>query len=213
MKLGGGVHRRGIMLVVTLGVLLFTMAWLNMMDQMTLYSDFISNTISLISIVISVIGTVLVIIQLHDSKNIQEAEFIVNLNQAFVDNPEYALVYTKLEESDLHGKVPDITRIQISNYLTFFETIYLLLGEKVINMRTLNDLFAYRFFLAVHNETVQGMKLVDAPANFRNIYHLEKIWMDYRRKEGLKIYKEENCLEKACERCNKSDIYRKMMGK
>ena len=77
--------------------------------------------------------------------------------------------------------------IEISNYLTFFETMYLLLQERVIEIETLDDLFAYRFFIAVHNETIQKEKIIKTPYNFRNIFLLEKEWMEYRKRKGLKI--------------------------
>lgn len=166
---------------------------------------FVTCSLSFFSLLVSVLSAVFVVIQLRDTKNIQEAEFIVNLNQAFVSNEQYAAVYTKLENRS--GQEEALTYIEISNYLTFFETMYILLMENVVEIKVMDDLFGYRFFLAVHNEEVHRMKLVSAPGNFKNIYKLEKIWMDYRKERAIPIFREENCLQAACKRAGKEKEY------
>ena len=163
---------------------------------------FLGCTFDLLSVIISVAGAIFVVLELQGSKELQEAEFIVNLNQSFVRNEHYAEMYSKLEKND-----DSLTTIEISNYLTFFETTYILMKKKVITIDVLDDLFAYRFFLAVHNKRVQEIKLVDAPYNFRNIYHLEKLWMDYRKEKNLKIHGEDNSIEIACKKAGKQAVY------
>jgi hypothetical protein len=175
------------------------------------FSDAVSNLFSLISIIIAATGALLVVIQLRDSKRIQSAEFIMTLNQSFVENEGYSKVYTELEAADTSGKEPNLTRIQISNYLTFFETFYVLYKEGAVTLEILDNLFSYRFFLAVHNSYIQRVKLISSPANFRNIYLLEKDWVDYRRKKGLKIYNEGYCLETIWRNQSKAERYEKII--
>jgi ribosomal protein S18 acetylase RimI-like enzyme len=55
------------------------------------------------------------------------------------------------------------------------------------------------------------MKLISSPANFRNIYLLEKEWVDYRRKKGLKIYNEGYCLETIWRNQSKAERYEKII--
>lgn len=157
-----------------------------------------------------VITVALAIIQLKDSKEISRADFIVNLNQAFVENPEYQAVYDKLQAC-LDGSCSQkkdgiclledcelgISKSDISNYLTFFETIYILHKRKVISFDIIDDLFAYRFFLAVHSRYIQKMKLIPQPENFRNIFLLEKEWLEYRDRIGKTPAKE---VAASCER-------------
>ncbi|MCR5476907.1 MAG: hypothetical protein K6E92_04705 [Lachnospiraceae bacterium] len=169
-------------------------------------------------------------LQMRESHKLQEAEFILNLNQSFVETGDYAVVYTALEKEyftspeyrELHpdddanpyaGDTEELklSRFQISNYLTFFECIYLLLEKGAIQMEMLNDLFSYRFFLAAHSELFQREKLVLQPGNFKNIYWLERRWMDYRLARGLHVYRYANRLEAACERCGKKAEYDAIM--
>lgn len=190
---------------------LFAFIWVNNIDIINKNSPFVENSISLLALLIAGVGVIMVVVQLRDTRKLQEAEFIVNLNHAFVDNANYAKMYSELEKYDKENKTPEISRIEISNYLTFFETIYLLVKRRGIQMETLDDLFAYRFFLAVHNETVQNMKLVNEPYNFRNIYYLEDLWTKYRKERGFDVYREENNLFRACANAGKEDIYIKIM--
>ena len=163
---------------------------------------------AMLSLLVSAFSAYFIVLQLKGERTISEADFLVNLNQTFTGDPGYAKVYTELEKelNDPPGN-PELSRIEISNYLTFFETIYLLIEEKVMDIEAINDLFSYRFFLAVHSNCVQDMKLVKEPYNFRNLYKLESLWMEYRHNQGLGVFREENCLKKSCEKAGKADIY------
>lgn len=199
-------------IIVIVGLCFIAYIWALNAKTMNVYSCYIENTIGILSLVIAAIGIIFVIAQMEEAKKLQESEFIVHLNQSFVDNAGYAEMYVELEKSKRKNKKPKISRIDISNYLTFFETMYILLENKAIKMGTLDDLFEYRFFIAVHNETVQKEKLVNEAYNFRNIYYLEKRWMQYRRKHGLSIYGEKNNLHDACMRAGKEQDYIDIMS-
>ena len=119
------------------------------------------------------------------STEIARGDFIVELNKSYVENPKYMEIYTILQDrvdGKGHDRTGEITKAEISNYLTFFETIYLLEKNGVIDFKIIDDLFAYRFFLAVHSEVFQREKLGAQPENFNNIFKLEREWMDYRAK-------------------------------
>lgn len=196
-----------LLLVISLSALIYWALPDSLIQNMFTFD----NSVAFFSLFIAAVSAWLIAIQLRDSKKLQEAEFIVNLNQTFVDNPGYAKIYSAIEQSDRENIEPQLTRVEVSNYLTFFETIYLLVETGAIKMKTLDDLFEYRFFLVIHNETIQKMKLVDAPFNFRNIYYLEYIWIKYRKENGLSIYKEENCLALACKRAGKEQQYNEII--
>jgi hypothetical protein len=147
-----------------------------------------------------IISLIIAVRQLIDSKEIARATFIIELNKSFVENDDYLDLYNKLQ-SCFDGSCPcgqkcgarydigieckvDVLKGQISNYLTFFETVYLLYRNGVISFEVLDDLFAYRFFLAVHSKVVQQKKLKVQPHNFKNIYCLEYEWLKWRKEHG-----------------------------
>lgn len=162
---------------------------------MTIVEKF--DFIQCISLVSAILGVILVAVELFQSRKVAEADFIASLNNSFVTSEDYKVAYTLFENYDFEN-CPDIDldNVHISNYLTFFETFQLLIERDTISLSMINDLFGYRFFIAVHNPYVQRQKLVKSPDNFKNLYLLEKDWMEYRKKKGLPIFHEEYSLEK-----------------
>ncbi len=173
--------------------------------------DFFELLISVFEAVGLVFSLFVAIRQLGDSKEIARAQFLTELNKSFVENPDYTRLYNALQDC-LDGKCADKTECEksnkcllsipkgtVSNYLTFFETINLLIDGGVLTFEVIDNLFAYRFFLAVHSKFVQEQKIIPQPENFVNIFRLERKWLDYRKKIG-KVAKAgsvyaTNCLE------------------
>ncbi len=141
---------------------------------------------SMIAITIAALS---LIYEINKSKKLNEAEFLIHLNSLFITNDNYKVVYNLLSNYDFENE-PDyhkeISNCDISNYLTLFETFYILLMRKVIDISLLDDLFAYRFFLAAHNPYIQRKKLAVSPKNFKNIFRLERLWLAYRKETNLK---------------------------
>ncbi|MBE6904320.1 MAG: hypothetical protein E7480_06895 [Ruminococcaceae bacterium] len=158
----------------------------------------ISMAISIVEVVGVLISLIVAVRQLSDSKEISRASFVTELNRTFTENKDNMELYTALqdcldskcakennctEETECNLKFP---KVVVSNYLTFFETIYLLEKNGAIDFEMLDDLFAYRFFLAVHSKFVQQVKLKPQPENFKNIFCLEYEWMMYRKNKAGK---------------------------
>ena len=132
----------------------------------------------------------------HGSIEIARATFIVKLNKTWVENSEYSELYGSFQRCIEHQEIEPhksenckdcnngLERVKVSNYLTFFETIYILYKRGVIDFEILDDLFAYRFFTAVHNSHFVREKLKQQPYNFINIFCLEYEWLKYRKKIG-----------------------------
>ena len=177
---------RKLLLSITLAFLVAAIVFIQRnVSEMDERITVVLQLLEVVGVVFTVIFTVL---QLHGSKEIARATFIMELNQNYVENTDYMKVYNALQkrydamqaDEELPDTVKDIDKGMISNYLTFFETIYILKNRKVISFDIIDDLFAYRFFLAVHSDLFQTSKLEVQPGNFRNIFKLEKEWLDYR---------------------------------
>ncbi len=169
-----------------------------------------SDLVQFASLISAILGVVLLATEIYQSRKITEADFLSDLNTSFVTNEDYKKAYTLFENYDFEN-LPDIDldNVHISNYLTFFEIFQLLIERGTLTIDMLNDLFGYRFFIAVHNPYVQKRKLVKSPENFKNLYKLEKSWVEYRRKKKLPIFHEEYCLENVVDK----DIYNKTISK
>ena len=83
---------------------------------------------------------------------------------------------------NLEQQLDNLSNSQISNYLTFFEVLNILLKKERITREILDDLFAYRFFIAVRNPVIYRRKLQHG--NFANIRELHDIWLEYRNEKS-----------------------------
>lgn len=155
------------------------------------------DILQLFSGLIAAMSVVLLGVELFQSRKVSEGEFLANLNQMFVENENYKKAYTLFENYDFEN-LPDLEleNVEISNYLTFFEVFQLLIDRNTLTIDMFDDLFGYRFFIAVHNPYVQKQKLVKTPDNFRNLYKLERDWKKYRQKRGKAVFHEEYSLDK-----------------
>lgn len=166
-----------------------------------------SNMIQYASLLSAVLGVVLLAAEIYQSRKITEAGFLADLNSSFVTNDDYKIAYTLFEDYDFEN-LPDLElkNIYISNYLTFFETFQLLIDRGTLTIDMLDDLFGYRFFIAMHNPYVQKQKLVKSPENFRNLYKLEKDWTKFRKDNGRPVFHEEYSLANVVD----PEIYKKI---
>ena len=129
----------------------------------------------------AVVGAIAIWFQMKRARDIAEGEFITTLNESFLANGDVKGLYRKFIEGAALS-VEDQTAIV--EYLTFFETIYLLLERDVIDIKLIDDLFRYRFFIAVTNTFVQDLELLPDARYYTNIYALDDLWTRYRIKQG-----------------------------
>lgn len=145
------------------------------------------DVIDALNILLVFLGLLLTIINIEDGRRLQEAEFLVTLNKVFVDNETYTKVYEYLENNLNHKKNKEkLKSSEVSKYLTFFETLYVLVKEHSVTIDEFDDLFGYRFFLAVNDPDIWDIKL-KKKKNFQNIYELEYRWFNYRTDRGIPI--------------------------
>lgn len=147
------------------------------------------------TLLIAVLGVIVVVFELKESKDVAVGEFITNLNNSFQDNDDIKSIYKKLIKNE---RITEEDQCAVVEYLTFFETIYLLLDRNVLNMKFIDDLFSYRFFAAINNKDIQDMEIIKDADSYMNIYTLDYLWRNYRKKIG-KTVDEEHSLEKNTE--------------
>lgn len=172
---------------------------LNMMG----FQHVLATLLSVSSLVVAAVGVVLVFRELEMTNDIAEAEFISNINTTFVTNEDYKKVYVVLDKyqrlvscgasaevlREAEKAIEALDNSYISNYLTFFEVLNVLRKKGVLNLSTIDDLFAYRFFIAVRNRCVYRRKI--AKGNFKNILELQTVWEAYRREHAYPVYGED----------------------
>lgn len=155
-----------------------------------------SSILDVIGIIISMVGTMLIVFQLWDSKDITCCDMLAEMNCRFSDNEKILKLYQKLEEQYRIGVNSDSTKtvsfddISISDvmaYCSFFEVLYEYVEHNIISIKQMDDLFGYRFFIFVHSKYIQEHELFAVPSSYANIYRLYAKWSKYRRDHSVKV--------------------------
>ena len=160
-------------------------------------------TAGMVEGVIGAIATGLVLFQLksgeetekHQNK-IEEATFVLQYNKSFIQDKNMTEVERLLEEQVYYDDEPkkiitDQNRQQFVNYLVYLEGIAPLILNGVLDLDYVDDLLAYRFFLAVDNVEVQKDQLVPYAEYYRGCYKLHKMWKKYKEDNFLSFPKDD----------------------
>lgn len=197
-----------------ISVFIFTVSILassvsNMVFNGLRFSDADSGVIAdLSSAVISSVAAGLVLYQLKNSEqerirqgDIEEATFILQYNQAFIQDPNMAEVEKLLEDQTHYEKkneeiITSENRQKFVNYLVYLEGLAPLILHGVLELEHIDDLMAYRFYLAVNNKELQEKELKKFAEYYRGCFKLYKTWTEYRKSHDLEILLEENGLDR-----------------
>ena len=148
----------------------------------------------------TLIAAVVLWLQMKRAERLNESNFIMNLNNQFVGNKDMTLVEHELEEcynqyealKSEDGVVSDedLKRLSLGlnlsrssedcqkliNYLVYLEALSALIYRKVLHLEVIDNLFSYRFFIAVNNPIVQQSELFPYADYYQGIYKLSEIW-------------------------------------
>lgn len=154
---------------------------------------------ALLSAVAASLGLFFVGMQINSSRRLARAQFV---NELARDIDEHAAIESKLDREgpwypdgcELNHEAMD----QTEKYLNFFERVKHIRDTKAVDMRTIDGLFAYRFFHLTHNPNVQTCVLYhpDMSQYFEAIFDLHADWLRYRQSRNLPIPRPETPLRK-----------------
>ncbi|MDE5416818.1 hypothetical protein L3049_02275 [Labilibaculum sp. DW002] len=155
-------------------------------------------------------GLVALFFQFKRERDLNEADFILRINNDFMMNESMSRIYKLLEESKVEGQKEnpfsqdDI--IDMANYLTYFDPFYSLIERKIVKIESIDPVLAYRFYLAVNNKYMQQMLICskDKEIAWESIYKLYSYWGKYRENLGREIWQSNHSL-------SKNDCYNKIV--
>lgn len=152
---------------------------------------FESAYVSMLTTVVALVGGLAIYYQIYKESKIAEGQFIHELDNSFKSDDIWEIanrLFTVEDALDDEGhfvvKKPleDGDQAKIMAYLTFFETLYLLIEQNVISMAEVDQLFRRRFFKATMNREIQELELVKHYYGYTNIYLLDAQWRRYLEK-------------------------------
>lgn len=170
------------------------------------YFNVINDTlITLITVITAIIGAFGIWLELNKEQEINQAEFILQIHNSFYalggSGTEYTAELEKRLDDDFSGKEKLVLTkeddIKVVQYLVWLKTLSSLINRNMIKLSAVDDLFAYKFFVAVNNIQFQNKELIPYSTAYKGIYKTHKLWKKYRQKNHLEIYNDETDLSKA----------------
>lgn len=166
----------------------------------------------LISTVTTIIAAVAFWLQFKRTESLNESSYIMNLNNQFVNNKDMTMIEHILElyyneyefnynKRNLKTKGHGISTIELKmnlsresedcqklvNYLVYLEALAAIIERNVLHLNIIDNLFAYRFFLAVNNPVVQETELIPYKDYYKGIFFLSREWTELYNRENTPI--------------------------
>ncbi len=170
--------RKFLTIVLIFIIMMVTIALFNRFTQ-----ESISNSASFTT---AVIGVIAIWYQMKKDADISKAEFILTLNTNFQDSENIVYIYSKLKEKRDGNDItftPEDGR-KMGEYVMFFQTVYFMIIEGVIDISLIDRLFSNKFFIFMNNRDVQEYQLKFSSIN-QPILELYCLWINYRIKYNL----------------------------
>ena len=165
--------------------------------------DVINDTfVTLITIITAIVGAFGIWLELNKEQEINQASFILNIHSDFYALGGKGTMYTadleKLLDDDFSGKKPLVLKEEddtmVVQYLVWVKTLSSLINRRMIKISAVDDLFGYKFFVAINHPLIQKMELIPYQTAYKGIYKAHKTWRKYRLKHDLEIYNEKTDL-------------------
>lgn len=157
-----------------------------------------------VATIIAIITAVAFWLEYHEGKLLNEAQFIMELNEQFISNEKLCDVEWDLERYFERYRRKTLTkeycdefrqkydaskknRQNLVNYLVHLEGVAALVDQGVIHLETISNLMSYRYFIAVNNPIVQEFELLEYPDYYRGCFSIYQKWVKALEKSGMAI--------------------------
>ena len=124
-------------------------------------------------IMTSIVAAVAVFIQIKGARELATGEFVLSMQQEYAANEKHSELFIKCWRDLKENKEESFSEeddILILNYLTFFESMYIMVINNVLSMEMLDELFGRRFFVVVNSIKIQEKDLKKNHLYFAPVY-------------------------------------------
>lgn len=191
--------------------------WLNIYGKST---EQYSLAINIGEVMTAIAAASIIIVQLKQDqkgeikhRKTAEAQFMLEYNKSFIENKDMCMVEHYLEQEVGGDPVTEMSSLReqrqiFINYLVYLEGMASCVHQDQLAFESIDDVFAYRFFIAVNNPEVQSLELVRCAQYYRGCFRLYEEWVEYRESTGK--YKENYAIpleETSLDRCKDYELY------
>ena len=145
--------------------------------------------VGVFSLAATLIGTIFIAVELRNGQEVTCCDMLISQNNYFHENDKLMKVYAVLEKAyftkdNSKEMWKDVDDTEVAFYCTFFENLYLLVHHNIAQIKDLDDLFGYRFFLFANNPYIQEHYLLPTSSSYAQIFELYSVWKAYRDEEN-----------------------------
>lgn len=154
-----------------------------------------------VATIIAIVTAVAFWLEYHENKLLNEAQFIMELNEQFLSDSNLSDVEWELEKYFNRFRKDELTeeyckmfenkfdsenpkRQHLVNYLVHLEGIAALVNNGVIHLDAIDDLMSYRYFVAVNNPIVQKLELLEYPEYYKGCIGIYDAWVKELQNQG-----------------------------
>ena len=176
-----------------------------------------------VATIIAIISSIAFWVEYHENKLLNEAQFIMELNEQFLSDSNLSDVEWELEKYYSRFCKNELTeeyckkfedqfnldkreRQHLVNYLVHLEGIATLLDNDVIHLDAIDNLMSYRYFIAVNNPIVQKLELLEYSDYYKGCIGIYNAWIKELLKQEVNppmYHNEKNNLTKKYEKKEK----------
>ena len=175
--------------LMSLGVLVLIISVYTLSVQY-IDSERISTAVTTVT---AIIGAYAIWYEWRKDSKIKQAEFMMGLNDSFINNHKLVEIEHKLENYRKYAvqELGEEDRQSVVDYLVYHEGLAALYFRGVLNLDVIDDLFSYRFFLVMNNPWVQREELIPDMEYYRGAIMLYTVWHKYKvdRKKPILLEK------------------------
>ena len=155
-----------------------------------------SRITTIITVSTATIGAVALFIQYKRDRDVNQASFVLEYARYLYSLNGVEDLVMQLDEYRLGNKdvAKDISYQAVVNYLLWCEELAVLVKKNVLDIETIDNIFAYFFFLITNNKYIQEREFISQAEFYKGTYYLHKIWTEYKIKTGQKIINPEESL-------------------
>lgn len=145
-------------------------------------------SVGIFSLAVTLLGTIFIAIELKNGQNVTRSDMLIDLNNYFHDSDRLMNVYEALEirvdnPEDCARVWHGVRDVEIAQYATFFENLFLLYRNEVASIEDLDDLFGYRFFIFMNNPYIQENYILPTSSSYVQLFRLYEAWIKFRKRK------------------------------
>lgn len=156
-----------------------------------------SKLFNAITVVTAIVGAIALFIQFKKDKQINEASFIFNFSASFYDQYNCADLVPILDDyADNKIKTIEYEKNTgvIVRYMQWVESISAIIEEETIDIKNIDQVLGYRFFIIVNNKEIQKKELIPYRLHYIGTFKLYKKWYEFKKANNLPIPLEKTSL-------------------